>query len=86
MAHAPLWAALRARTIAVHVIAVGTRVGAAQRAAHVLEPWTRDGDDQAETHPAGRFRVDRMMAGLLNCEETAVIQTFFGAGRFFFAT
>ena len=33
MAHAPLWAALRARTFAVHVVAVGTGADAADRAA-----------------------------------------------------
>ena len=33
MAHAPLWAALRARTFAVHVVAVGTGAAAADRAA-----------------------------------------------------
>ena len=32
-AHAPLWAALRARTFAVHVVAVGTGAEAADRAA-----------------------------------------------------
>ena len=31
MAHAPLWAALRARTFAVHVVAVGTGADAADR-------------------------------------------------------
>ena len=46
MAHAPLWAALRARTFAVHVVAVGTGVEAADRAAPVLTRWTRDGDGQ----------------------------------------
>ena len=45
-AHAPLWAALRARTFAVHVVAIGTGVLAAQRAAPVLKSWTRDGDGQ----------------------------------------
>ena len=46
MAHAPLWAALRARTFAVHVVAVGTGVEAAERAAPVLTRWTQDGDGQ----------------------------------------
>ena len=45
-AHAPLWAALRARTFAVHVVAVGTGVPSEQRAAPVLTRWTQDGDDQ----------------------------------------
>ena len=46
VAHAPLWAALRARTFAVHVVAVGTGAEAADRAAPVLKHWTRDGDGQ----------------------------------------
>ena len=37
MAHAPLWALLRARMFAVHVVAVGTGVEAAERAAPVLK-------------------------------------------------
>ena len=58
VAHAPLWAALRARTFAVHVVAIGTGVGAADRAAHVLKRWTREGDGQTETHPAGPTQAD----------------------------
>ena len=46
MAHAPLWAALRARTFAVHVVAVELGVHAADRAASVLTRWTMDGDGQ----------------------------------------
>ena len=46
VAHAPLWAALRARTFAVHVVAVGTGAAAADRAAPVLKRWTQDGDGQ----------------------------------------
>ena len=46
VAHAPLWAALRARTFAVHVVAVGTGAEAADRAAPVLTRWTQDGDGQ----------------------------------------
>ena len=45
-AHAPLWAALRARTFAVHVVAVGTGVPSEQRAAPVLTRWTQDGAGQ----------------------------------------
>ena len=52
MAHAPLWAALRARTFAVHVVAVGTGVAAAERAAPVLKRWTQDGDGQGAADPA----------------------------------
>ena len=46
VAHAPLWAALRARTFAVQVVAVGTGVEAENRAETVLTRWTRDGDGQ----------------------------------------
>ena len=41
VAHAPLWAALRARTFAVHIVAVGTGAAAAERAAPVLTRWTQ---------------------------------------------
>ena len=56
--HAPVWAALRARSFAVHVVAIGTGVQAAQRAEHVLKRWMRDGDGQAETPPAGPTQAD----------------------------
>ena len=46
VAHAPLWAALRTRTFAVHVVAVGPGAAAADLAASVLTHWTRDGDGQ----------------------------------------
>ena len=46
VAHAPLWAALRGRTFAVHIVAVGTGAAAAERAAPVLTRWTQDGDGQ----------------------------------------
>ena len=52
VAHAPLWAALRARTFAVHVVAVGTGVDAAERAAPALKRWTQDGDGQGAADPA----------------------------------
>ena len=58
MAHAPLWAALRARTFAVHVVAVGTGVEAAERAAPVLKRWTQDGDGQGAADPAGPTKAD----------------------------
>ena len=58
VAHALLWAALRARTFAVHVVAIGTSLGAADRAAHVLKRWRREGDGQAETPPAGPTQAD----------------------------
>ena len=58
MAHAPLWAALRARTFAVHVVAVGTGVEAADRAAPVLKRWTQDGDGQGAADPAGPTKAD----------------------------
>ena len=58
VAHAPLWAALRARTFAVHVVAVGTSIEAEERAAPVLRRWTRDGDGQAAPDPAGPTKAD----------------------------
>ena len=53
VAHAPLWAALRARTFAVQVVAIGTGAAAANRADKVLRSWTRDGDGQGAPPPAG---------------------------------
>ena len=58
VAHAPLWAALRARTFAVQIVAIGTGAASANRAETVLKTWTRDGDSQAETHPAGETKAD----------------------------
>ena len=58
VAHAPLWAALRARTFAVHVVAVGTGVEAAERAAPVLKRWTQDGDGQGAADPVGPTKAD----------------------------
>ena len=58
VAHAPLWAALRARTFAVHVVAVGTGVDAAERAAPVLKRWTQDGDGQGAADPVGPTKAD----------------------------
>ena len=58
VAHAPLWAALRARTFAVHVVAVGLGVHAADRAEPVLKRWTRAYTGQAETPPAGPTQAD----------------------------
>ena len=57
-AHAPLWAALRARTFAVHVVAVGMGAAAADRAAPVLKRWTQDGDGQGVADPAGPTQAD----------------------------
>ena len=57
-AHAPLWAALRARTFAVHVVAVGTGAEAADRAAPVLKRWTRDGDGTGTADPTGQSQAD----------------------------
>ena len=57
-AHAPLWAALRARTFAVHVVAVGMGAAAAGRAAPVLKRWTRDGDGQGAGDPSGPTQAD----------------------------
>ena len=58
MAHAPLWAALRARAFAVHVVAIGTSAAGADRAETVLRSLTRDGDGQAVTHDAGETQAD----------------------------
>ena len=58
MAHASLWAALRARTFAVHVVAVGTGADAADRAAPVLKPWTQDGDGTGAADPTGQTQAD----------------------------
>ena len=58
VAHAPLWAALRARTFAVQVVAVGTGAEAADRAAPMLIRWTQDGDGQGAADPAGPTQAD----------------------------
>ena len=58
IAHAPLWAALRARTFAVHVVAVGVGVDAADRAAPVLTRWTQDGDGTGAADPTGQTQAD----------------------------
>ena len=57
-AHTPLWAALRARTFAVHVVAVGMGAEAASKAAAVLKRWTQDGDGQGADEPAGPTKAD----------------------------
>ena len=57
-AHAPLWAALRARTFAVHVVAVGMGAAAADRAAPLLKRWTQDGDGQGAADPTGPTQAD----------------------------
>ena len=63
VAHAPLWAALRARTFAVHIVAVGAGADAADRAAPVLKSWTQDGDGQrAQRTPTGRPKPTRTSA------------------------
>ena len=49
--HAPLWAALRALSFAVHVVAVGAGPDAASRAELTLSRWKRDGDVQGPTTP-----------------------------------
>ena len=58
MAHARLWAALRARTFAVRVVAVGMGAAAADRAAPVLKHWTQDGDGQGAADPTGPTKAD----------------------------
>ena len=57
-AHAPLWAALRARTFAVQVVGVGAGAGAADRAAPVLTYWTQDGDGTGVDNPTGQTQAD----------------------------
>ena len=57
-AHAPLWAALRARTFAVQVVAISAGAAATDRTETVLRPWTADGDGQAEAHAAGPTKAD----------------------------
>ena len=58
VAHAPLWAALRARTFAVHVVAVGLGADAADRAAPLLKHWTQDGDGTGIDNPTGQTQAD----------------------------
>ena len=72
MAHAPLWAALRARTFAVHMVAVGTGVAAAERAAPVLKRWTQDGDGQGAADPAGPTKADPDIRQEIARLETAI--------------
>ncbi len=57
-AHAPLWAALRARTFAVQVVGVGMGAEAADRAAPVLTYWTQDGDGVGVDNPTGQTQAD----------------------------
>ncbi len=54
----PLWAALRARTFAVQIIAIGTGAASANRADTVLRSWTRNGDGQGAADPAGPTKAD----------------------------
>ena len=72
VAHAPLWAALRARTFAVHVVAVGTGVAAADRAAPVLKHWTQDGDGQGAADPVGPTKADPDIRQEIARLETAI--------------
>ena len=58
VAHAPLWAALRARTFAVQVVGVGVGSDAADRAAPVLKYWTQDGDGAGVDNPTGQTQAD----------------------------
>ena len=57
-AHVRLWAALRARTFAVHVVAVGMGSDAADRAAPLLKHWTQDGDGTGTENPTGQTQAD----------------------------
>ena len=76
MAHAPLWAALRARTFAVHVVAVGMGVEAADRAAPVLTRWTQDGDGKGEADPDAKTKADPEIR-----QEIAQLETAIGTGN-----
>ena len=58
VAHAPMWAALRARTFAVQVVAVGLGAEAADRAAPLLKYWTQDGDGTGVDTPTGPTQAD----------------------------
>ena len=58
VAHAPLWAALRARTFAVQIVAIGTGAESANRAETVLRSWTRDGDGHGAPPPAEPNKAD----------------------------
>ena len=58
VAHAPLWAALRARTFAVQVVGVGVGADAADRAAPLLKYWTQDGDGTGGDNPTGQTQAD----------------------------
>ena len=42
----------------MHIVAVGTGVEAAERAAPVLKRWTQDGDGQGAADPAGPTKAD----------------------------
>ena len=57
-AHMPLWVALRRRTFAVHVVAVGLTATAADRAVPVLAHWTKDAADPAPPAPMGQTKAD----------------------------
>ena len=57
-AHMPLWVALRRRTFAVHVVAVGLTADAADRAVPVLTHWTKDAADPAPPAPIGQTKAD----------------------------
>ena len=57
-AHAPLWAALRARTFAVQIVAIGADPSGADRAEQVLRRWTTDGDHPPEASAGGPTKAD----------------------------
>ena len=75
VAHAPLWAALRARTFAVHVVAVGTGVVSEQRAAPVLRRWTQDGAGHGAPALDTPTKADPEI-----CKEMAALKTALTAG------
>ena len=75
IAHAPLWAALRARTFAVHVVAIGTGATAADRAASVLKRWAQDGDGQGASDATTPTKADPEIR-----QELARLERAFSAG------
>ena len=56
----------------MHIVAVGTGVAAAERAAPVLKRWTRDGDGQGAADPAGPTKADPDIRQEIARLETAI--------------
>ena len=56
----------------MHVVAVGTGVDAAERAAPVLKRWTQNGDGQGAADPAGPTKADPDIRQEIARLETAI--------------